>query len=134
MAWRIDPGARLVVLNGDGSIRSLGRVERHEPFGAMTFNRFSSFTHWTWRFPKQQFAKGDQVTGILGKLMSPMFSLGLITVSGDLFYGDYQGRYFLIWAVLRRPETCAIVEMEGGADYLVTARSPEALAAGLARA
>jgi hypothetical protein len=131
LAWRINAGRDLSILHGDGSIRSLGVVASQEPLGALGWFQFTSFTHWTWRFPKQQFRKGGRTTGIIGKLISPLFSLGFFGVSGDLMVGDFQGRYLLFWPCLRRPETCALVTMATGEMYILTARTPDALASGI---
>ncbi|HJW31925.1 MAG TPA: hypothetical protein VJ505_01035 [Holophagaceae bacterium] len=134
LAWRIREDGQLAVAFADGGIRALGRVETHEPVGKVGWFRWTRFTHWTWRFPKQKFGKGDQNFGIIGKLISPQLSLGLFTISADLMIGDYQGRHGVFYPCLHRPETCALVTLESGATWILTARTEEALRAGLGTA
>lgn len=131
LAWRLQEDGGLAVALANGEIRILGRVQSSEPIGKVGWARWTRFTHWTWRFPKQEFGKSGKSFGIIGKLISPMFSLGLATVSADLMVGDFNGRYLVLWPCLRQPETCALVTLDTGATWIVTARTVEALRQGL---
>ncbi|HJV89945.1 MAG TPA: hypothetical protein VJ623_06545 [Holophagaceae bacterium] len=131
LAWRIQDDGRLAVAFANGDVLTLGRIESQEPVGKVGWFRWTRFTHWTWRFPKQKFGKADRDFGIIGKLISPQLSLGFFSISADLLVGDYQGRHWVFYPCLHRPETCALVTMDSGKTWILTARTEEALRAGL---